>query len=110
VSARCYRCESRESAGCRQESCSQASISSSTNRSGPAGPPSRRDGIRPARAASYNHERDTPRRRASSAGLRSSERMVLRSSRRAPVGGNRPANRSTSSTWSGGAGPSARRN
>jgi hypothetical protein len=39
---------------------------------GPSGPPRRRQGIRPDLAASYTHDRETPRRSATSVGLRRS--------------------------------------
>lgn len=41
-----------------------------TKRSGPSSPPMRIDGMRPAFAASYNHERETPSCAATSDGFR----------------------------------------
>jgi hypothetical protein len=47
-------------------------MSSGTKRSGPSSPPIRTDGIRPVRAASYTHARETASCRATSLGLRRS--------------------------------------
>lgn len=46
-------------------------MSSGTKRSGPSSPPILIDGMRPAFAASYSQERETPRREARSVGLSS---------------------------------------
>src|ERR1700757_1737981 len=47
-------------------------MSSSTNLTGPSGPPRRTDGIRPSLAASYSQVRETCSMRATSLGLRRS--------------------------------------